>query len=453
MNLLKRFRKHPLRAVVIGLDGVPYSLVRRLMDEGRMPNFSRLLDGGQLAPMRSVLPTVSSVAWASIVTGCNPGQHNIFGFIDRVPHTHEMFIPNARNLTARTWVELYSGMGKRAFSMGVPTTYPPRAVNGVLISGFLAPSLQKATYPLQIAKELEGMGYVIDIDAWQAREDREKFLDEVFHTLERRCEAMFHFLSREPWDLFVAHIMDTDRLHHFLWGDVEDENERYLPWFNRFYERIDEVIGELVDRLDEDVVLMILSDHGFCRLKQEVHLNYWLRQAGYLTFASKAPKQLRDLSPSTRCYSLLPGRFYVCVSGREHNGCVAPGSEYETVRRDIASGLLEIRDPETGEPVVQKVLMREELYSGSAFEVAPDFVAMPTQGYDLKGGFEKDILMERGPVSGTHTFDDAMFYLNRPYEADNDLSVVDAMPTLLGSVRVEGPEGMDGRSLVLDEGR
>ncbi len=449
MNLFKRFRKRPFRAVVIGLDGVPHSLVQRLVDEGRMPNFSALLDRGRLLPMQSVLPTVSSVAWASIVTGCNPGKHNIYGFIDRVPQTHEMFIPTSRNLKAKTWVELFSGLGKRIFSMGVPTTYPPRAVNGVLISGFLAPDLQRATYPLQIAKELEEMGYVIDIDAWQAREDRDKFLDEVFHALERRCEAMFHFLSQGPWDLFVAHVMDTDRLHHFLWGYIEDGNEAYTSWFHRFYERVDEALGELVSRLDEDVLLMILSDHGFCRLKQEVHLNTWLRQAGYLQFASKAPRQLRDLSPSTRCYSLLPGRFYVCVQGREHNGRVAPGSEYEAVRRDVAAALLEIRDPETGGQVVQKVLMREEVYSGSACDAAPDFVAMPAEGYDLKGGFEKDVLLERGPVNGTHTFEDAMFYVNRRCEESSDLSVIDVMPTLLEEMGIEVPEALDGCPLVL----
>ncbi len=399
--------------------------------------------------MRSVLPTVSSVAWASIVTGCNPGKHNIFGFIDRVPLSYEMFIPSSRNMLARTWVELFSSMGKRVFSMGVPTTYPPKAVNGILISGFLAPNLKKATYPFQVASQLEAMGYVIDIDAWQARENLEKFLDEIFHVLERRLEVMFYYLGQERWDLFVAHIMDTDRLHHFLWGLVEDGNETCIPWFYKFYERVDRAIGELVARLDENTLLMILSDHGFCRLKQEVHLNYWLRQAGYLQFGKDNPKQLRDLAPTTRCYSLLPGRFYISVRGREYRGCVSPGAEYEGLRKEISEGLLNIRDPETGEQVIDRVMMREELYRGDAYDVSPDFVAVPARGYDLKGGFEKNVLLERGPVNGTHTFDDAMFYINRRKVREGELHVVDVMPTLLDAMGLEIPENVDGRSALM----
>ncbi|MDP6776174.1 MAG: alkaline phosphatase family protein, partial [Candidatus Latescibacteria bacterium] len=312
MNLFRRSRTSALRAIVLGLDGVPHSLLRKLVEEGRMPSFSALLDRGSLLPISSVLPTVSSVAWASIVTGCNPGRHNIFGFIDRLPRTHEMFIPNARHLRAKTWVELFGGMGGRVFSMGVPSTYPPKAVNGVLISGFLAPSLERATYPLQVAAELESRGYVIDIDAWEAHEDKDKFLNSVFQALDRRCDTMFHYLGQGEWDLFVAHLIDTDRLHHFLWGEAEGGHAAYLTWFHRFYERIDAAIGELADRVGEEVLLVVLSDHGFCRLRQEVHLNTWLREAGYLHFASREPKQLLDLAPTTRCYSLLPGRFYIC---------------------------------------------------------------------------------------------------------------------------------------------
>ena len=362
MRIFGPSRREQPRTVIIGLDGAPYSLIRRLVNAGKLPNLGGLLDQGSILPMQSVLPTVSSVAWASIVTGCLPGKHDIFGFIDRHPRTHEMFIPSSRNLKMKTWIDILSGMGKRVFSMGVPMTYPPKAVNGVLISGFMAPSLRNATYPLEVEKELEAMGYVIDIDAWQAREDKRKFLDDLFVAFERRCEAMFKFLAREPWDFFVTHVMDTDRMNHFLWGEMEDENEELAPWFFKFYARVDEAIGELVRRLDEDVLLIILSDHGFCRLNQEVHLNYWLRQGGYLSFDTDTPQQLRDMLPSTRCYSLLPGRFYVSVRGRERYGCVAPGEEYDSVRREISAGLLELKDPESGRKVIQKVLMREELW-------------------------------------------------------------------------------------------
>ena len=435
--------------MVIGLDGTPCSLIKRLVSDGSMPNLAALMRSGSLARMESVLPTVSSVAWASLVTGCNPGRHNIYGFIDRVPKTHEMYIPSSRTMRVRTWTEIFSGMGRRVFSMGVPTTYPPRAVNGILISGFLAPDLNRGTYPAAVARQLSSMGYRIDIDAWLARRDRERFLDDVFQAMERRFDAMFHYLDQEPWDLFVAHVIETDRLHHFLWGLVEDGSEAYLPWFHRFYARVDRAIGDVADRLNDDVLLMIISDHGFCKLKYEVQLNYWLRQAGYLRFLGRTARGLRDLAPGTRCYSLLPGRFYLCLRGRERGGCVEPGAEYEALRQDIASGLMEIRNPVTGEPVIHRIFKREELYAGDAFEQAPDLVAMPAEGYDLKGGFESGELMERGPVNGTHTFSDAMFFINRKADlSQQKVRLIDVFPTLFDAVGLDVPGGVDGRSIV-----
>ena len=448
MHLFRKQKKGKQRAVVIGLDGMPHSLAMQLMDGGYMPNLKGLMASGSFLKMDSVLPTVSSTAWASIVTGCLPGKHRIFGFVDRVPSNYEMFIPTSRQLASKTWVEHFSGLGKRVFSMGVPTTYPPKAVNGILISGFLAPDLKRATYPLHIANELAAMGYLIDIDAWQARENRDAFLDEIFTALDKRCEAMFKYFAQERWDLFVTHFMDTDRLHHFLWGEVEKGQTKFVDWFHRFYQRVDQMLGQLVARLDDDVVLMILSDHGFCTLKREVHLNYWLRQVGLLSFANETPRQLRDLAPQARCYSLLPGRFYVRVRGRDYQGCVQPGAEYETVRKDLAAGLMAIRDPETGERVIDQVLMREEIFGGDVMDSAPDLIAKPAVGYDLKGGFEKQVLIEPSPVSGTHTFDNAMWYMNHVGVSCEDATVVDVLPTLYGLLGLDLPGEVDGRCLI-----
>ena len=119
--LFSRGKKNPVRALVLGLDGTPHSLIQAFLADGRMPNLASLLEQGSTVPMNSVLPTVSSVAWTSIVTGCNPGKHNIFGFIDRVPLTHEMFIPTSRHILARTWVDDFSEQGKRVCSIGGST--------------------------------------------------------------------------------------------------------------------------------------------------------------------------------------------------------------------------------------------------------------------------------------------------------------------------------------------
>jgi predicted AlkP superfamily phosphohydrolase/phosphomutase len=161
MGLFGRLRRSgkakPRRVVFIGLDGTPYTFMRRLIDEGRLPNAARLEQKGSLLRMDSMWPWVSSVAWSSMMTGVNPGKHNIYGFIDRDPATYKQFIPTSRNMKARTLWEVLGDAGKRVIVVNVPVTYPPRQVNGILVGGFLSPSLEKAVYPASYGQTLKSL--------------------------------------------------------------------------------------------------------------------------------------------------------------------------------------------------------------------------------------------------------------------------------------------------------
>ena len=110
------------RVVVLGLDGVPYSYVRELFAAGELPNLRAIVAEGALAQMDTTLPNVSSVAWASFMTGQNPGKHNIYGFVDRKPGELKVFLPPARNLRSPALWETLSRAGKRVFAMTVPVT-------------------------------------------------------------------------------------------------------------------------------------------------------------------------------------------------------------------------------------------------------------------------------------------------------------------------------------------
>ncbi|HKT38220.1 MAG TPA: alkaline phosphatase family protein, partial [Ktedonobacterales bacterium] len=153
------------RVLAIGIDGVPYSFAMRQIAEGRMPNLARIFQAGTVRPLNSSWPFVSSVAWSSFMTGCNPGKHNIYGFVDRRLNTYDVFLPNSSTMKREPiWCEL-SKAGKEVVVMNVPVTYPPRQVNGLMVSCFLSPSLEKATYPKELAGRLQQMGYKIDADA------------------------------------------------------------------------------------------------------------------------------------------------------------------------------------------------------------------------------------------------------------------------------------------------
>lgn len=432
------------RVAVIGLDGTPYSFLKKLVDAGEVPNLARIFEQGSFQQMRSALPTVSSVAWSSFNTGCNPGKHGIYGFVDRLPNSYEIYVPTAKDVKRPAIWETLSIEGKNVIVINVPLTYPPRPVKGIMVSDFLTPDLSKGTYPQSVYPKLKEMGYRLDIDSWQARRSREELLRDFELTLEKRKEAILHFMDKEPWDFFMALIMETDRLHHFMWEVVDNGASQQCQRFLDCYRQIDETVGEIAGKLGPDVTLMVMSDHGFCTLRKEVYLNHWLESHGWLKFGEADGTSLKDIDDSSVAYSLDPGRFYLNLKGREPRGKVQPGSEANRVRDEIAAALLELEDPDSGDRIIDQVRKREDIYSGLHFERAPDLVAVPKRGYDLKGALGKRALTGRETLVGMHTLEDAMLFIQGQEIVKDDLEIVDVAPTILKLMGVPIPPEMDG---------
>jgi predicted AlkP superfamily phosphohydrolase/phosphomutase len=277
-------------------------------------------------------------------------------------------------------------------------------------------------------------------------------LQEVNAALDGRIRTLFYLLEKEQWDYLHVHIMESDRLHHFLWQQMAEGHPSYAPAFYAFYKRIDDMLGELAAGLGDDTTLMWMADHGFCTIKQEVHVNHWLMQHGWLRLRKIPPdpsKGLDEIDPSSVAYSLDPGRVVIRVRGREKDGCVAPGAEYEALRSEIAASALQLRDPASGEPIFQAALKREEIYHGPYLEQAADLILAPCDGYDPKGALYKETLTHKGDeLVGMHTYDDAMLYVSGQTIAATRFSVLDVMPTILALMSVPAPQGLDGRSLI-----
>ena len=451
MRLLDKFRggkQRKKRVVVIGLDGVPYTYVQQLFHAGELPNFRALVEEGGLVQMDTTLPNVSSVAWSSFMTGQNPGKHNIYGFVDRQPGSLKTFIPTSRNMRSPALWEILSQAGKRVFAMNVPVTYPSRQVNGIVVGCFLSPSVEKAAPNAEVAQALKRLNYCVDADPWRARQNKDDFLPHLDEVFERRIETMRYFWRQEPWDFFMAHIMETDRLHHFFWEEMEQGHARYRPAFLDFYKRVDHVLGEVRSWLDEDTTLVVLSDHGFCSIKQEVFVNTWLHDAGYLQYAKEQPEGLQDMAPSSLAYSLDPGRIFLNVKGREPGGRIEMGEEFERIRREIAEAAMGMVDPATGQPMVERVYTREELYEGPYAAAAPDLVLAMRDGYDPKGPLGKPNLTFKGAsLVGMHTTPGALLYVQGMCQFGRRPDIVDVAPTILELLDVPAPADMDGQSL------
>jgi predicted AlkP superfamily phosphohydrolase/phosphomutase len=241
-----------MRAVIIGLDGMPYRLIADLAERGVMPNMRALIAEGAFREMDSSIPEVSSVAWSSIITGKNPGEHGIFGFTDLSPGSYRLTFPSFADLKAAPFWER-EGSGRAAI-INVPSTYPAtaRAMNGVLISGFVALKLEKAVYPPSLAPELERLDYRLDVDSGLAHRSLELFLEDLQRTLASHIAACRWLWEKEEWETFMIVFTTTDRLAHFLWEAYEDEGHPYHSAFLAHLRKIDQAIGELAAGLDRE---------------------------------------------------------------------------------------------------------------------------------------------------------------------------------------------------------
>ncbi len=445
------------RVVVLSIDGVPYSLAQRLAGNGDMPNLATLIRQGDFRQMRSAYPTVSCVAWSSYMTGKNPGKHGIYGFLERRENNYDIQFPNAATMTAENIWEIIGRTGKRVFGMNVPVTYPPRPVNGILIGGFLTPSLEKVAWPAGVADYLKSIDYRIDSNAALGRSDKHALLDDLNVTLKKRAQAMFHFLEQEPWDFFHTHIMGSDRICHFLYGKMQEQDPEFSEAFRAYFRHVDGIIGELMEKIGPDTPLLIFSDHGFCTIKKEVQLSRFLVEKGWTVPADTIKHPLSIDPAHSKAYTLIPGRIFINLKGREPGGIV-PVEEYQNTREAIKKDLLDLRDPETSEPVIRTVLTREQIYwpSGQAgprpesspptestYRKAADLIAIPYNGYDLKLGLAGTKFFTNTELEGMHSYDDA-FICSRHIDLPNNIEIMMLARHILAKLNIEIPPDLDG---------
>jgi len=421
MSLFKK-KKKP-RVCVIGLDGVPYSMIEDLAQKGVMPNMDKLIQSGHLHKMKASLPEISSVSWTNFMTGTNPGTHGIFGFTDLKENTYDLRFPNFLDVKADTFWDKLGEMKKMSVVINQPSTYPARKINGILISGFVAIEMAKAVSPLALKDPLEKLGYQIDIDTFKAREDHEFLWKDLARTLEGRQKA-FDSLWETDWDYFEIVITGTDRLQHFLWSAYEDENHFYHTNFLDYYRQLDKFIEKVVNAFttntNGDDGLYLLSDHGFAKIEQEVYLNVLLEQEGYLSFETDSPKDLSEISATSRVFTMDPNRIYLNVKDRFPNGSVDV-SEKQDLKKELAEKLKKLEH--SGRRVVREVFDTEEIYSGPHVASGPDLIILSEYGFDLKGSVKKKEVFGRSNLQGMHTWDDAFFWANR--KKGEDLSISD----------------------------
>ncbi len=417
MAIIKKSR--PRRKVcVVGLDGVPHSMLLNLAKSGVMSTVSRLLDAGHLHRMKASLPEISAVSWTNFMTGSNPGTHGIFGFTDFKPGTYDLRIPNFLDVKSDTIWDQLGKRGLKSIVINQPSTYPARRINGVLISGFVAVDLSRSVFPQSYFSTLEQMGYQIDVDSGKVVDNPAVLWQEISKTMASHQKALNYFWEQD-WDYFEFVITCTDRLHHFLWSAYEDTSHPFHQYFLDFYQQIDRIIGKILNAFkkmnESEENFFILSDHGFTGIIQEVYLNAWLAQNGYLSFNTPEPRSLNDISSKTVAFALDPNRIYLNLKNKFPRGRVEK-SERKKLKEEIAERLKKLEY--NGRRVVRQVFMAEEVYSGRYTSRGPDLIVVSEPGFDLKGSIRKKEVFGRSYLQGMHTWDDAFFWSTEDHGPD-----------------------------------
>ncbi len=395
---------------VVGLDGVPHSILLELAKSGVMSTVARLLDIGHLHRIKASLPEISAVSWTNFMTGTNPGSHGIFGFTDFKPGTYDLRIPSFLDLKAETIWDIMGQRGLKSIVLNQPSTYPARKINGIMVSGFVAVDLSRSVFPQSYFSELEKMGYQIDVDSGKVADNPGLLWQEISKTMASHQKAL-NFFWEQDWDYFEFVITCTDRLHHFLWSAYENKEHPYHQAFLDFYQQIDRIIGKILNTFkkmnESEENFFLLSDHGFTGIVQEVYLNAWLEKEGYLSFNTSNPKSLNDISSKTVAFALDPNRIYLNLKKKFPRGRVERVDRKE-LKEEIAEKLLQLEY--NGQKVIRQVFKAEEIYHGKYTSRGPDLIAVPEPGFDLKGSVRKKEIFGRSYLEGMHTWDDAFFW-------------------------------------------
>ncbi len=319
------------------------------------------------------------------------------------------------------------------------------------------------------------MGWAID--TWTPSEklvDEETFREDVEQTVKEFRALLTSFLAGQ--DRLLVHYFEyTDRLGHILWRAMDPLHpahdsataEHLRAMLVDGYVQMDDIVGEVAATLRPGDFLMVLSDHGFSTWRRSFHINSWLAQEGYL--ATSGASQVENLEnlfdrgqfwpnvewSRSRAYHLGLGGLYINLAGRESHGVVAPGDEYEKLRRELAARLEAVVDPATGQHPVSRVFLREELYRAFDPQLIPDLVVTTSEGYRLSwqsalGGMPDGLFEDNNRVwSGDHcTLDpDAVpgvLFTSLPLRR-RQLAIIDVYPTLLGLLGLVPPETVTGQ--------
>ncbi|MFB6271904.1 MAG: alkaline phosphatase family protein, partial [Salinibacter sp.] len=480
-----------MRVFLLGLDGATWDLLDPFMAKGAMPRLKALCDRGARGVLRSTQPPVTPTAWTSFQTGMSPGKHGIYGFQRVMPTEAGLTfeLTDAFAIQARPFWERLGQDERQTVIVNLPMTYPPRPLDGLLVTGFPTPSQGTAyTYPQGLKDELLNAVPDYRVPTWEhdgpvTDRDVDAFTDSMTRMATARQRAARYLMHTRDWGVFVLQFQATDFIQHPLWHHLDPTHthfqQRHHETLLRFYETLDALVGELVDDLGSDDHLILLSDHGFQRAERTFYVNRWLIERGWLqlnrqqhALGYRALETLKHLDVfdlrrrwlSRDLQEELKGGWVrmkfdwarsSAYAAADHSGCfglhLLPGADVNRLLDDLRGTL----DPEHDVPIVQAIHSSEELYGNKPVNGAPDLLIELREGYsalpetDRSGPLFASYEPGEDHQIGIH-HPDGIIVAHGPEVAPQDdlhAHLVDIAPTVLHHLGLPVPTSMDGRVL------
>jgi predicted AlkP superfamily phosphohydrolase/phosphomutase len=456
-----------MKILVVGLDCAAPEL---LLGDERLGNVRRLMDAGCYGRLESVIPPITVPAWMCMATGQDPGTLGVYGFRNRTDHSYSgLAVADSRSITELAVWDQVAREGGKSVVIGVPPGYPPRKVNGVFVGCFMTPDTSRCVYthPASAAEEIRRVvgDYPVDVKDFRTH-DKARLRDEITAMSRKQFAVVRHFLKNAEWDYFQFVDIGLDRVHHGFWKHhdprhvLHEPDSPYKDVVRDYYRHLDDELGALLELLDDETAVLVVSDHGARPLDGGFCVNEWLVREGLLAL-HKNPDEVTPFArldvdwSKTRAWSEggYYARVFLNVKGREPEGTI-DSADYERFRDDLKARLEATTDPD-GRPLGTLVFRPEEIYR-TVRNVAPELIvhfgalawrSVGGVGYPTVHVRENDT----GPDDCNHAQHGAFVLAAPNAPALGEIEgahLLDIAPTLLELGGYDRPPSLQGRSLV-----